>query len=62
MTATTNPDNLRQYEIKFSVLAEQILAFTSHPNMFREVQNLPPNLKENCVMMFYVTEYFHFDS
>ena len=27
------------------LVAEQILDFASHPNMFRKVKNLPPNFK-----------------
>ena len=46
MTATTNAENLRQYKITFSLIVEQILAFTSHPNMVREVKNLSPNFKQ----------------
>ena len=45
MTATTNAENLRQYKIRFSLIAKQILAFASHPNMVREVKNLSPNFK-----------------
>ena len=39
MIATTNARNL-QYQIRFSVIAEQIVAFASSPNMVREVKNL----------------------
>ena len=45
MTATTNVENLLQYEIRFSLTAEQIKDFASRPNMLREVRNLPPNFK-----------------
>ena len=38
MTATTNAENLRQYQIRFSLIAEQILAFASHRNIVREVK------------------------
>ena len=38
MIATTNAKNLRQYKIRFSLITEQILAFTLHPNMVREVK------------------------
>ena len=37
--------NLRQYKIRFSFIVEQILAFTSSPNMVRKVKNLPLNLQ-----------------
>ena len=46
MTVTTNPKNLQQYKISFSVTVEQILAFASAPNMLGEVKNLPTNLKQ----------------
>ena len=46
MTATTNAENLRQYKIRFSLIAEQILAFASSPNMVREVKDLSPNFKQ----------------
>ena len=45
MTATTNAENLRQYKIRFSLIAEQILVFASHPNIVREVKNMTPNSK-----------------
>ena len=57
MTATANAENLRQYKISFSLILEQILAFASSPNMFREIQNLSPHFQTNCVMMFYVIEF-----
>ena len=40
----TNAEKL-QYKIKFSLIAEQILAFASCPNIVREVYNLSPNFK-----------------
>ena len=51
MKATTNTelryyDNLRQSKIRFSLILDQILSFTSYPNMVREVQNLSRNIKE----------------
>ena len=46
MTGTTKAEKLRQYKIRFSLIAEQILAFVSYPNMIREVKNLPPNFKK----------------
>ena len=45
MTATTNAENLPQYKIRFSLIAEQILVFASHPNIVREVKNMSPNFK-----------------
>ena len=58
MKATTNAKNLRQYKIRSSLIAEQILAFASKHNMARKVKNLLPN----SVTMRYVIEYFHLDS
>ena len=46
MSATTNAENLRQYKIRFSLIVEQTLAFTSSPNMVREKKNLSPNFKQ----------------
>ena len=43
MTATTNAENLGQYRIRFYLIAEQILAFASHPSIVREVKCLSPN-------------------
>ena len=39
MTATASAANLWQYKIKFSFIAEQILAFASYVNMVKEVKN-----------------------
>ena len=46
MKATANAENLRQYKIRFSLILEQILAFASIPNMFREVKNLSSDVKQ----------------
>ena len=46
MATTTHAENLRQYKIRFSLIAEQLLAFTSHPNMIREVKHLSLNFKQ----------------
>ena len=46
MTATTTAENLRQFKIRFSLIVEQILAFASSPNMFREVKDMSPNFKQ----------------
>ena len=46
MTATKNAENLQQYKSRFSLIAEQVLALASHPNMVREVKNLSPNFKQ----------------
>ena len=45
MTTTANAKNLRQYKIKFSVIKEQILAFTSNPNIVKELINMSPSFK-----------------
>ena len=42
MTETTNAENL-QCKIRFSLVAEQILAFASSLNMDRDSKNLYPN-------------------
>ena len=46
MTAAADAENLRQYKVKFSLIAEQILAFASHPNKVSEVKQLSPNFKQ----------------
>ena len=48
MTATKNAKNLQQYKIRFYLIIEQILAFSSGPNMVREVKNLSPNFKQTA--------------
>ena len=45
MTVTKNAENLWQHKIRLSLIAEQIVAFASHPNTGREVKNVPPNFK-----------------
>ena len=45
MTTATNVENLRHYKSRFSLIVEEILAFTSSTNLVREVKNLPPNFK-----------------
>ena len=63
MTETTNAKNLtRQYKIRFSLTVEQMLAFTSSPNMVKEVKYLSPKFQTNCLTMCYVIEYSHLDS
>ena len=57
MRATANARNLRKYKIRFSLIAVQILDFTSSPNMVREVKNL----QAKSVTMFYVIKYSHLD-
>ena len=38
--------NLRQLKIRFSLIAEQIVAFALHPKIVREIETLPPNFKQ----------------
>ena len=45
MTETTNAENLRQYTIRFFLVAEKILDFASHPNIVRKVKKLSPNFE-----------------
>ena len=45
MIVKTNTENLRQYKIRFSLIVEHLLAFTSSSNMVREAKNLSPNFK-----------------
>ena len=47
-TANTNATTLRQHKIRFYLNVEQKLAFTSSPNMVREVKNLSPNFKKTA--------------
>ena len=44
MTKTTNAENL-QYERRFSLIVEQILAFIWSATLVREVKNLSLNFK-----------------
>ena len=44
--SATNAENLRQYKIRFSLIAEQILAFASSPFTVRKVTNLSQNFKQ----------------
>ena len=46
MTVTTNIENLQQHKTRFSLTAEQILFFASHPNIVTGVKNLSPNFKQ----------------
>ena len=48
MAATTSAENLRQYKIRFPLIAEQILTFISHPNMVRQVKGLSPNFNQTA--------------
>ena len=58
---TTNAENLRQYEIRFSLIVEQILAFASSTNLVREVKNLLPNCITNCITLFNIIHNSHSD-
>ena len=46
MSGTTDAENLQQYEIRFSLITEQVLDFALHPNMVSKVKNLSPNFKQ----------------
>ena len=46
MTAITDAESLRQYKSRFSLIMEQILAFTWGTNLVREVKNLSSNFKQ----------------
>ena len=37
--------HLQQYEIRFSLIVEKILALSSSTYLVRKVKNLPPNFK-----------------
>ena len=57
MAAIINAENL-QYKTRFSLIAEQILAFASHGSMVREVKNLPPNLEQIACQCFMLLNIF----
>ena len=46
ISATTNSENLQQYKLRFSLITEQVLAFTLHPNIVSDVKNLSPNFSQ----------------
>ena len=45
MTTITNAENVRQYKSRFSLIVEQILAFTLSTNLDKEVKNFSTNFK-----------------
>ena len=45
MTTITNAENVRQYKSRFSLIVEQILAFTLSTNFDKEVKNFSTNFK-----------------
>ena len=49
-------------KITFSLIVDQVLVFTSNPNMVREVKNFVSKFQTNSLTMFYVTEYSCFRS
>ena len=57
MTTATNAENLRQYKTRFYLTVEQLLTFTSSPNMVREVKKYVSKFQTNWMTMFYVIEY-----
>ena len=46
MTTRKNAENLRKYKSRFSLTAEQIMAFPLRTNLIRKVKNLSPNFKQ----------------
>ena len=58
MTEATNSENLGYYKIKFCLIPEQILAFSSNHDMVREVKNLPPYLKQIACSCFTILIFF----
>ena len=52
MTAATNAENLRQLKSRFSLIVEQVLAFSSRTNFVRKVKNLTPNFKRITLRCF----------
>ena len=46
---------------KVSDFYYNILAFASITNLIRDVKNLPPNFKQICKTMFYITHNSHSD-
>ena len=51
MTTTTNSENFRQYESRFPLIVEQVLAFALVSNLLRKVKNVFPFFKriaERC--------------
>ena len=46
MIAITNAENFRQYNIRYYLITEQVLAFALHCNMVCEVKNLSRNFKQ----------------
>ena len=52
MKTITNAENLRQYKSRFSLIAEEMLAFASSTNRVKEVRTLTPNLMQNDVLRY----------
>ena len=46
MATTTNGETLRQYKSRFSLVVEQILAFSSSTYLVRKVKSLHPDFKQ----------------
>ena len=60
LATTTNAENLRQYESRFSLIVEQILAFASSTNMVREVKTVL-KLQTNSRTVLYNLDNSHLD-
>ena len=54
MTATTCAEKLRQNEIRFFLIVEQILALASSLNIISELKNLSPNFKQFTLRFTYL--------
>ena len=46
MGITKNAEKLQQHQSRFSLIVEQIMAFSWSTNLVKKVKNLPPNLKQ----------------
>ena len=60
LATTTNAENLRQYESRFSLIVEQILAFASSTNLVREVKTVL-KLQTNSITVLYNLDNSHLD-
>ena len=52
---TKSAENLQQYNIRFSLIVEQILALASSTNLVREFKNMSPNsirIAKRCFTLY----------
>ena len=61
MTKAANAENLRQYEIRFSLIVWQILALFLQALTWLESKNSVSKFQTNCVTISYVIEYSRLD-